>query len=310
MDQPLISVIIPSYNCEDFIIASINSIINQSYQQLEILVADDYSKDNTRKTIDSLADPRIKRFHNDKNLGYLKTCNKLFKEAKGDYLAFQDADDISEHNRFELQIDEFLRDPELGVVGTNMVVISNTGEVMKKTSWDSDINKSIEKSKFDFIPNSFLFKREVYEKVGGYNEYFDRIGFEDFYWSVLMSEHFKMRNLSETLYHYRTNPDSVTLTFSNSIKLFSYNSLLFLKNQRKISRTDWLQEGRVNLLKSKIYIKLFSIYFDKKEYTNAFYNNLKAIKFNPFSLYNIRTLFYLLKAVVKNSIGFEKSKIN
>ena len=101
MNYPLISVVMPAYNVERYIEKSINSILDQSYPNVEILVADDASTDKTKAIIDGYTDARIKRFHNESNQAYLKTCNKLMSLAKGQFLAFQDADDFSHVQRFE-----------------------------------------------------------------------------------------------------------------------------------------------------------------------------------------------------------------
>ena len=73
MNEPLISVIIPAYNVEKYINETLNSILNQTYQNFEILIADDRSSDRTKEIIDLYKDPRIKKFHNENNLGDRKS---------------------------------------------------------------------------------------------------------------------------------------------------------------------------------------------------------------------------------------------
>ena len=89
----------PAYNCEKYIHQAIDSVLNQTHINFELLIADDCSTDTTKQIIDSYKDPRIKTFHNNINLGYLKASNKLFSLCKGSYITFQDADDTSELNR-------------------------------------------------------------------------------------------------------------------------------------------------------------------------------------------------------------------
>ena len=125
--EAVISVIIPAYNAELFIAKAIQCVLNQTYPHFEILIADDASTDNTRNIIDSFNDSRIKRFHNSENMGYLKTCNKLFSKASGDYITFQDADDVSVENRLEIQINEFLKDTELGLCTSNCKLVKKNG---------------------------------------------------------------------------------------------------------------------------------------------------------------------------------------
>ncbi|MBL7917984.1 MAG: glycosyltransferase family 2 protein, partial [Bacteroidia bacterium] len=72
MSEQLISILMPAYNCEKFVKQAIESVLDQSYSNFELLIADDCSTDQTKKVIDSYSDQRIKKFHNQVNLGYLK----------------------------------------------------------------------------------------------------------------------------------------------------------------------------------------------------------------------------------------------
>ena len=125
-----ISVIMPAYNCEKYIRQAIDSILNQTCQNIELIISDDKSTDNTKKILDSYSDTRIKRFDNNVNLGYLKTFNKLIAFAKGEYIAFQDGDDYSDINRLDLLLTEFKKDNELGACGSNFTKISKDGELL------------------------------------------------------------------------------------------------------------------------------------------------------------------------------------
>ena len=184
-----VSVLMPAYNCEKYVRQAIECILNQTYTNIELLIADDASKDNTRKVIDSYRDPRIKRFHNNENIGYLKTWNKLISKAKGDYITFLDADDTCELNRIVILVSEFEKNPELGACGSNFKRIDETGMFLFKSDFALTHDKIIAKiPHFDIVGSSLMIKKEVYEQIGGYNEYFDRIGAEDFYWIFLISE--------------------------------------------------------------------------------------------------------------------------
>lgn len=115
MNDPLISVIIPAYNCEKTIETAIDSIINQTYKNLEIIVVDDNSTDNTCKVAEKLTDKRIKlikspadsnrfdkKLNRNINAGY-SARNTGLERARGEFITFQDADDASLLNRVEVQ---------------------------------------------------------------------------------------------------------------------------------------------------------------------------------------------------------------
>lgn len=100
----LVSVIMPSYNTAKFIDKSISSVLNQTYQNFEIIIVDDCSTDNTDEVVASIKDERIKYIKNEKNSGAAVSRNKALKEAKGRWIAFLDSDDLWEAEKLEKQI--------------------------------------------------------------------------------------------------------------------------------------------------------------------------------------------------------------
>ena len=116
---------------------------------------------------------------------------------------------------------------------------------------DKIVNQMPEK--YNFIGSAVMIKREVYDAIGGYNDFFDRMGGEDHYWIYLISEKFKIKNLPDQLYYYRYNPNSVMgdLT-TNSKKLFSGDILKLLITQRRLTGTDDLEKGKPELLEQKL----------------------------------------------------------
>lgn len=108
MDE-LVSIIMPSYNTGKYIKETINSVINQTYTNWELLIVDDCSTDNTDEVISECKDERIRYFKNEKNLGTAISRNKALREAKGKWIAFLDSDDLWEKEKLEKQI-EFMKD--------------------------------------------------------------------------------------------------------------------------------------------------------------------------------------------------------
>lgn len=241
-NQPLVSIVMPAYNCERYIQKAIGSILSQTYQRIELLIADDGSKDSTKQILASYADPRIQLYNNEKNLGYLKTCNKLLKLTKGDLITFQDADDYSEHNRIELLVNAFEKDKNLACCGSNCHVIDTENKVTSTSSFELSYEKIKEAfpQQNTFIGACLMVKREVLETIGVYNEYFNRIGSEDIYWFALILEKYKTINLPEALYYYRSNPLSVSHTHKDIKGTFSGDIVKFLIKQRRANGTDGL----------------------------------------------------------------------
>ena len=107
MNKNLISIIMSVYNGENFVEKCIDSITKQTFKNFEFLILDDGSTDNTYELLKKkkFNDDRIKIFRNENNLGLTKSLNKLIKKSKGNIIARQDADDLSNPKRFEKQID-------------------------------------------------------------------------------------------------------------------------------------------------------------------------------------------------------------
>ena len=101
---PKVSIILANYNEEKYIAEAIESVINQTYTNWELLIVDDCSTDNTDEIVASFKDDRIRYFHNEKNSGAALTRNKALREAKGEWIAFLDSDDLRAPTKLEHQI--------------------------------------------------------------------------------------------------------------------------------------------------------------------------------------------------------------
>ncbi len=123
----LVSIITPSYNTADFISDTINSVINQSYKNWEMIIVDDCSADNTDDVVAAFCDERIKYFKNEKNSGAAFSRNKALKEAKGRWIAFLDSDDLWTSDKLEKQI-TFMKENGYAFSYTNYSEINELSE--------------------------------------------------------------------------------------------------------------------------------------------------------------------------------------
>lgn len=129
--SPLVTVLIPMYNCEKYIKDSLNSIINQTYSNLEILIIDDGSTDRSVEIVKSYSDSRIRLIESKENRGIPFTRNLGLNNTRGKYVAMMDADDISLLNRIEKQVDFMESNQNIDVLGTYYEVFGQG--VSKKT---------------------------------------------------------------------------------------------------------------------------------------------------------------------------------
>lgn len=112
MIDGLVSIIMPSWNTGKYIADSIQSVINQTYKDWELIIVDDCSTDNTDKVVQTFKDKRIKYFKNDKNCGAALTRNRALRVAKGEWIAFLDSDDLWKPKKLEYQI-KFMKKNDL-----------------------------------------------------------------------------------------------------------------------------------------------------------------------------------------------------
>lgn len=127
---PRVSVIIPVRNGAQFIGQAIDSILSQTLTDLELLVVDDASTDNTPEIIQSYADPRLRYLHNPQCLGVSASRNRAMAEARARYVAFLDADDIAYPQRLELQLAYLDSHPEVALVGAHLDYIDAEGKFL------------------------------------------------------------------------------------------------------------------------------------------------------------------------------------
>jgi len=167
MNSPLISIALCTYNGEKYLSEQLDSIINQTYKNLEIIVVDDCSQDNTFSILQSYAlkSPQLKIFRNIKNKGYSKNFEYAISLCKGDYIAVSDQDDIWMTNKLELLLKKIIIDDSL-LVYSNSLIVDERGNSLGKTTFDK-------RSKYTggdpralalfniFLGHSMLFKREL-----------------------------------------------------------------------------------------------------------------------------------------------------
>ena len=127
MSNPLISVLLPVYNEEKYLSESINSILNQTYRNFELIIIDDGSTDKSIDIINSYDDSRIILIKNEKNLHIAKSLNKGFKYVNGDFIARIDGNDIAVNTRFEKQIHYLSNHPKCAVVFSPVLQIDENG---------------------------------------------------------------------------------------------------------------------------------------------------------------------------------------
>jgi glycosyltransferase involved in cell wall biosynthesis len=129
VDTPKVSVVIPVYNAEPYLAEAIQSILDQTFANFELLIIDDGSTDKSYAVAESFKDPRVRLFRNELNRGQSFTQNIGLKNARGEYIAILGADDIALLERLAIQCDYLDRHPETSLIGTSFYRFNSAGQV-------------------------------------------------------------------------------------------------------------------------------------------------------------------------------------
>ena len=211
--QPLVSIILPAYNCEAYLQQTINSLLQQTYTNFELLIINDGSTDSTFEIINSYTDSRIQLIQNDGNKGLIYSLNNGFELAKGKYIARIDADDICLPERIEKQVNWLEQNPSTAVVASTIQFINEKNVVTG--FWDLDrktITKEVIKKAMLWeccIAHPSVMIRSSIIKNYKYNSYQKHI--EDYdLWLQLLADNFVIEKINEPLLLYRVDQQSVT----------------------------------------------------------------------------------------------------
>ena len=241
MSAPLVSIISTSFNTARFLREALDSVINQSFKNWELLIADDASTDNSAQIIDSYAarDKRIKPFHNATNRHYLRTRNDLFTKAKGEFITLLDSDDKMEITRLEEQLSFMQSNPELAFCGCLVKYIDDKSRPLKtnrpKPALDyTEILKQYPNTNPITGSTAFI-KSTVLKEFGGYRDFFHGLCSEDYDLFSRIAEKYPCANLDRELYIYRQFPESTSRShiITNPYKKFSGELAQWFINQRK-----------------------------------------------------------------------------
>jgi glycosyltransferase involved in cell wall biosynthesis len=261
MEQPLVSIIMPVYNCEKYIAAAMDSMLQQSFQNFELIVLEDCSTDNTAAILKNYTDSRIKLVLNTQNIGLIPNLNKgidlVSPAAK--YVARMDGDDISMLNRLTMQVDFLEATPNVDVVAATVKLIDENGHDIG--TWKEDvIHTSIDQIRSFLSFNNCiahptvmlkapLIKQLRYEPNQMLSEDYDL-------WLRCMSQNKTIAKIAQPLVLHRILSNSFTRT--RNIGLFKRMRKIkwtFVRNEIKSGRFNFFVfktavSGTVDILRS------------------------------------------------------------
>jgi glycosyltransferase involved in cell wall biosynthesis len=283
-DKELISVIIPSFNRRDKILQSVESVLNQSYENIELIVVDDASTDGTWELFESYPDKRLRFLRYEDNRGACYARNYGAASSKGSYIAFQDSDDIWHTDKLEKQLEHIMStDADLSFCGMNRISVDGSQYCYPVHPFHGD--KALEEMLAENRAGTqtMLMKRQVWEQLR-FDESFRR--YQDWDFSIRAAEAFKLSYMPETLVDSPVGEDSISAAVNSYpalVKLYEKHSRLYSRypqsnavmNRRMGKRLEATQpeQAAEHFLKS---LKLSHNPYDFNHYISSKIHSMKG----------------------------------
>lgn len=211
--MPTTTVLMAVYNAAPFLEDAVSSVLSQTFVDLELLVVDDGSTDNTCALLSRLTDPRLRVISLASNVGLAAALNIGIEEARGDLIARMDGDDVSEPRRLELQVEYMRAHPEVVLLGTGFVWMDANGHVFERVRFpteDSVLQPQLLNGN-QFCHPSVMLRADIVRRVGGYRSLAGGPA-QDYDLWLRMAEQGKIANLAQMLVRYRMHENQTSVS--------------------------------------------------------------------------------------------------
>lgn len=243
--HPLISVHMIVWNQEKYIGDAIRSVLDQTYQNYELIIVDDGSTDNTRQIIETFRSDKIK-YHLKEHSGVVASRNYACDKCAGDYIAFLDSDDMYEPTMLEKEVATLLRNPDLDVVYTNLKIIdengNETGAVWTYKDYESqELIPALFRAGQNITPfPSMMVTKRISDKAGGFDS--DFIINEDSVYTAKLAKHGKFKHINLPLYKYRRHGSNISHRRSSLKERSASTALMLTKMLEMFSKEEIFPE--------------------------------------------------------------------
>lgn len=230
MTSPRVSIVMCCYNAAKYIKESINSILNQSFNDFEFIIWDDGSSDNTKDIINSYSDRRIKYFYH-ANTGLGQALKMACEKAVAPIIARMDSDDISLPMRLEKEYDYLMKHDDVVLVSSAVNYINDKGDIMGSSFPYTNytiISRIMKTGGSVIVHPSAMFRKSDYIKAGGY--YPLKKAQDSLLFSKMM-KYGKLAVISDVLLNYRISSNSI----SSQTQMSDYDSLIILLRKKMIN---------------------------------------------------------------------------
>lgn len=253
-----ISILMTVFNCSNYLKDSIESILNQTYSNYELVIINDHSTDNSLEIIKSFNDSRLKLFNLESRYGRTKALNFGLSKCSSNFIAIQDADDLSFSKRLEILISKILENKSIGLVFSNFEIINKDGKVIRQANPDYLLNKKKFFSKLKYknmiAHSSIIFRNKIINQKFKYNE--EYIYAQDYNMILHYLKNSKINFVNKNLVKIRHHSEN--MTNSNKLKKIRIlESLRLLNYSENKFQNDLSEKLLIKYFKIKNFIKLF-----------------------------------------------------
>lgn len=259
--MPRVSVIMPSYNKSKYIAQSIESVLNQTYEDFELIIIDDASTDNSIDIIRSYDDPRIRLLQNACNCGMVFSRNRGLEESEGTYIALLDADDISIKNRLEKEVFFLDNNKDIDVVFGSCQEIDENNNI-KELYFNPLKNPYFIKAELmvnDVVPNGSCMYRKEFIDMHNIRYRDGYWGMDDYLFWVECSLHGKITGMSEIFLYWRNTQENSTNTYMNKVE---YKE----KRKQKYAEIQRIALEKNGFILNELDLALYNKFFSEENY--------------------------------------------
>ncbi len=206
-NKPLVSVVMPIYNAEPYLVQAIKSILLQTLENFELILINDASTDKTLQLIHKFQkkDRRIRLINNKKNLQMAKSLNIAINRTRSDIIARMDQDDIALPDRLKVQYAFLQNHPNVAIVGNDIIIIDEHDKVIGKRTYPTT-SKDLKKILFRYSPfahPTVMFRKYAFKKVGEYN--LEKHPCEDIDLWFRLGKEYEFASIPNFLFKYRVS---------------------------------------------------------------------------------------------------------
>ena len=293
-NYPLVSILMNCYNAGSYINEAIESVINQTYKNWELIVWDDASTDNTLEIVKNFKDKRINLFKNEKNLGLGQSRIKASKKINGEYISILDADDKFSTKKLEKQINYMIGNKDVGLLATNFEIIDKKSNVLKK-----NIISNLNKNFLDFLcytnifaASSIIYRKKIAENLGWFSESFEYS--QDFDFTLKFLKKSKIDFIDENLVSIRRTTNSMSSDKNLRLIREIEKQKILYQITADFNLTPQQESKNIN---TAFLSKIKHTIFDEKSSLSKIVKILTMIIFNPLKIsflikYTFKKLFY------------------